>query len=348
MAARDIILKGAMAAADLLNSTGGRQKYAARGRVDVFDLPASLEPQNGGIPLVFQHLDGLLGAFLPRPTAGVLVTTQRSLSVQRFTAAHEIGHAVMGHEPSLDDDGILRRPMPRVATNAADRQEGEANAFASALLLPQWLLSTHASRHGWTPARLREGEATYQLGLRVGLSYHATCMALLHYKRLDMADYRRLVDVPPKDYKRLLLSDVPPPANWFGDVWHLTTQDGDALVEGGVGDHLVIDLVENAAAGYLWDVEPLWKLGLVELDDRRFRLDPQGAVGGPVLRRVTARCDGEVRGVADLAERRPWESNAVNQRLRLELNLIGAVRAGEWSTIRHHHAAPQYPTTVAA
>jgi Zn-dependent peptidase ImmA (M78 family) len=50
-----------------------------------------------------------LGAYLSDPAPGVLITTQGPMSIQRFTAAHELGHFSMRHQPSLDDDSILRR-----------------------------------------------------------------------------------------------------------------------------------------------------------------------------------------------------------------------------------------------
>jgi hypothetical protein len=74
------------------------------GRIDVFGAIAKL-----GATLMFQPLDKLLGAFLPGDEVGVLITTKRPLPVQRFTGAHELGHLYMRHEPSLDDENILRR-----------------------------------------------------------------------------------------------------------------------------------------------------------------------------------------------------------------------------------------------
>jgi len=63
------------------------------------------------------------------------VTTQRQLPVQRFTAAHELGHAALGHETSLDIDEILAR-SPFVEAESYDLREIQANAFASQLLTP--------------------------------------------------------------------------------------------------------------------------------------------------------------------------------------------------------------------
>ena len=58
------------------------------GMIDVFSAIEQL-----GIPLVFKPLKTALGLCLPKPLSGIMVTTERSLHIQRFTAAHELGHA---------------------------------------------------------------------------------------------------------------------------------------------------------------------------------------------------------------------------------------------------------------
>src|SRR5450631_476735 len=53
------------------------------GNVDVFGAIHSID-----LPLLLRPLQGLLGAYINDPGPGVLVTTQRPMSIQRFTAAH--------------------------------------------------------------------------------------------------------------------------------------------------------------------------------------------------------------------------------------------------------------------
>jgi hypothetical protein len=96
-----------MAAARLHQQLGLRKQIESRGgNVDVFSAI-----QTVNLPLLLRPLQGLLGAYLSDPTPGVLVTTQRPMSIQRFTAAHELGHFSLRHQLSLDDESILRR-MP--------------------------------------------------------------------------------------------------------------------------------------------------------------------------------------------------------------------------------------------
>jgi hypothetical protein len=156
---------GTMAAARLHQQLDLRQQIeAAGGNVDVFAAIHALE-----LPLLVRPLQGLLGAYLSDPAPGVLVTTQRPMSIQRFTAAHELGHFRLHHQPSLDDDSILRR-MPLQAQPTGEFQEVEADAFAVEFMMPRWLVAWHAGRQGWTVPDFRRPSAVYQLSLRIGAS----------------------------------------------------------------------------------------------------------------------------------------------------------------------------------
>lgn len=105
------------------------QIEATPGSIDVFSVIVQVN-----IPLLFRPLDGLLGTFLPKPSPGIIVTTERNLAIQRFTGAHELGHCYMGHEVSLDDKSILKHsPVgsrsydPREAAADGDRKDNPKN-----------------------------------------------------------------------------------------------------------------------------------------------------------------------------------------------------------------------------
>jgi Zn-dependent peptidase ImmA (M78 family) len=86
-----------MAAARLHQKLGLRKDIEANGgNVDAFGAIHAVD-----LPLLLRPLQGLLGVYLNEPTPGVLVTTQRPMSIQRFTAAHELGHFSMRHLPSV-------------------------------------------------------------------------------------------------------------------------------------------------------------------------------------------------------------------------------------------------------
>src|SRR5258708_36877619 len=159
---RAAILTGAKAAHTLHRDLGVKEQIerSGTGRIDVFGAIAKL-----GATLMFQPLDKLLGAYLPGDKLGVLITTKRGLPVQRFTGAHELGHLYMRHEPSLDDENILRR-APFSTSGRLNRQEREADAFASMFLAPAWLLALVLERQQWKRRGLSEPLLVYQFSLR--------------------------------------------------------------------------------------------------------------------------------------------------------------------------------------
>ena len=179
--ARGAILTGVKAVHTLHRDLGARETLErnAGGRIDVFGAIAKL-----GATLMFQPLDQLLGAYVPGEEPGILITTKRPLPVQRFTAAHELAHLYLAHEPSLDDNGVLDR-APFSTSSRYERQEIEANAFASMFLAPDWLLALIVQRQGWAPEDLAKPDIAYQLSLRLGTSYAATCHVLQRLKAIS-------------------------------------------------------------------------------------------------------------------------------------------------------------------
>ena len=188
---------GAAAASRLHRDLGVHAQLESEGgSINVFALINKLE-----VPLLLRPLDGLLGAYLKIPTRGILVTTERPLSIQRFTAAHELGHCILDHQPSLDDENILRR-MPMNIEPGHDHQEIEADAFAVAFLMPKWLLALHMRLQDWIVADLRRPNIVYQLSLRLGVSYEATCWTLLRYKMITAKLAHELLLTKPKPLRR--------------------------------------------------------------------------------------------------------------------------------------------------
>ncbi len=321
---RAAILSGAKAAHTLHRDLGIREQVerSGGGRVDVFGAIAKL-----GATLMFQPLDKLLGAYLPGDEVGVLITTKRPLPVQRFTGAHELGHLYMRHEPSLDDDTILRR-SPFSGSGRHSRQEREADAFASMFLTPAWLLASNLERRGWTARDLSDPVNVYQASLRLGTSYRATCYALERHKVVGPDQRARLLDIEPKEIKQRLLTGYEPP-DWRSDVWLLSERDEGALIEGGRNDLFVVRLRENSGAGYLWNFDQLRDAGFALVHDDREEGNPE-VIGGVLTRRVTARSEDRVQGEVVLQEARPWMTDAPLHQLLLRYDLRGPENPGMW------------------
>jgi Zn-dependent peptidase ImmA (M78 family)/predicted secreted protein len=310
-----------MAAARLLRKLGAENAARERGgNVDVFGAMLEIE-----LPHLLRPLKGLLGAYLHDPTPGVLVTTQRPLSVQRFTAAHELGHFTLEHEPSLDDERILRR-MVAGARSDSSLQEVEANAFAAEFLMPRWLISWHCARQGWTAKDFADPSVLYQLSLRMGVSFEAACWTLNRDGLISGSIAERILEMKPRELKRALLSDYEPP-DYRGDVWLLTERDAGTRIEGSRQDLFVLRLQENSNAGYVWDFETLHSSGFAIVRDGVEALDSEG-VGSPVIRRVTAKVEGSARGTVSVEEKRPWIPEECLNRLTLDYDLTGPEEEG--------------------
>jgi hypothetical protein len=299
--ARSAILKGKRAATRLHRDFQMRDKIASEGgRIDVFGTIV-----NASVPLLFRPLDGLLGVFVNDPLPGVMVTTKRSLSVQRFTGAHELGHFILGHQPSLDDENMLRRSPFAAAPNYA-QQELEADAFATEFMLPSWLFAEHFRRQGWNRDMMTDPVIVYQLSLRVGASYEATCRSLMRpgVSVINRRTLDNLLAVKPRTIKTNLLEGYEPP-DMRRDVWVLTGNDEGAVIKGSRSDLFVLKLTEHSGSGYVWTFDELNQAGFAVVRDERE--GPQGdSIGGNVMRSITALSAQPQEGRMVLSERRPW------------------------------------------
>ncbi|MGY4617644.1 Zn-dependent peptidase ImmA (M78 family) [Bradyrhizobium sp. USDA 4472] len=299
------------------------------GRVDVFSSISRLD-----VPLLFTKLDGLLGVYLREPSPGILITTQRPRNQQRFTAAHELGHHYLGHEPSLDDEDMLRR-TPFQARKGDDLQEVEAEAFAAAYLLPRWLVDYHCERQDWNDQDLTDPINVYQLALRVGTSYEATVWTLHRYEVFDRKKASALAGMQVRKIKQKILRGYEP-ENYRGDVWLLTDRDADMRIEGGPQDLLVVRLPEHSGSGYLWRVQTIDGEALAVVADGREPLDADG-VGGPTLRQITAAARDRKSGELRLAEMRPWQPTKPLNVFKISYSLEGAEAQGWFKDQRQQH-----------
>ena len=313
---------GVSAAGRLHRRIGLREQLeASGGSVNVFALISQLD-----VPLMLRPLDGLLGAYINVPTKGILVTTQRRLSVQRFTAAHELGHCELDHQISLDDEESVLRRMPSSYQPANDQQEVEADGFATALLMPKWLLAIHMKRQGWMPEHLRQPSVVYQFSLRLGVSYEALCWTMVRLSMLQQREARSLLQTPPREMKRALLAAYCP-QDYRGDVWLLTERDAGGLVNGSRNDLFVLKLIEHSNGGYLWNIDELRESGFVIVQDDVEAPDHR-RIGDPGLRRITACPPDEYRGRVVLEEARPWDMSQRLSHLEFEMDMTGPEEEG--------------------
>jgi Zn-dependent peptidase ImmA (M78 family)/predicted secreted protein len=316
---RDAILTGTARAAELHAELGLRAQLREGDRpVDVLGAIREL-----GVVVLFRKLDSLLGAYLPGSAApGMLLTTQRNLHVQRFTAAHELGHHALGHQAvSLDKEvGFVARGE----RSGHEPQELEADAFASAFLLPDWLIVAHARRHRWGKQELGNPNTVYQLSLRLGASYAATCWALAD-QIIDRSTAQRLAATAPKTSKQRVIPGVEL-ERWHPDVWELSSHDRGVQLLGNPDDLLVLDLEEHAASGYTWDTSAVAGAGMKIEKDERHEANGE-TIGAPVRRHLIVQ--GPAHGRLRLEEKRAWDSRQQSlNSFELDLSLLGPETEG--------------------
>ncbi len=295
----------AVAVAKRVHRELGLQSRVTRGvgLVDVFEVIAELD-----IPLVFKPLTSALGLCLPPPLRGIIVTTRRGLHIQRFTAAHELGHVLLEHRGSVDREILERGSL--APSGGRDLQEVAADAFAAEFLLPRWLYRHHVQSQGWTVSgHLRNPDVVYQLSLRMGASYEATCWGLLSHQILPQGEVDELRKVPVARLKSEIGGEFKSGNSW-ADVWRLTGKDDGARIVGNPDDLLRIELEEAASSGHQWQVEALREAGYQVLSDKSaFSRDPL-VYGAPSVRTLIARPPAGGVGAVTLRETQPWNTGA--------------------------------------
>lgn len=299
-----------------------RRVIGGVGLVDVFEVISELD-----IPLVFKRLKSALGLCLPAPLRGIMITTERGLHIQRFTGAHELGHAVLEHRGSVDREILYRGPLTPVA--GRDLQEVAADAFAAEFLLPRWLYRHHIRAQGWSVAvDLRNPDIVYQLSLRMGVSYEATCWGLAGHQILPQGEVDALLKVKVAKLKSRLGGEFRPGSSW-SDVWRLTAKDNGTRLFGNPDDLLRIELEEAAGSGHQWQIETLRDAGFAVLsDESSFSRDPLH-YGALAVRTLIARPPEHGLGQVTLRETRPWSSeDPADPTFALALALLGPEEGG--------------------
>lgn len=255
--------------------------------VDVFGIVESYR-----VWLAFLPLDRLYGIYVNRPdTPGIGIHSGHPVPTQRFTAAHELGHYLLGHKSVGDTRTELFGRRPEVA-------EVQAQAFASEFVMPVGHVNAAKRRLGAHHDSHLDWPSIYALSLELATSFEATAVRA---EQLRISAHSRGSKRPrPKSLKQALLGGVPLPTPW-ADVWKVDPATVRTL-RPNVNDVIVLSLPESPSTGYRWQLE-------LPGDTLRVVQDLTVTASGPDTheRRLYLRVIEEGNTLVEATLRRAWE-----------------------------------------
>lgn len=233
-------LQAAESAGRLLDELG----VAPTRQIDVFSICEDL-----GLWLAFMPMDGLLGAFVPEGAGGVLITDRRPVTVQRYTAAHELGHWRLEHGHGLALDG-----EEHVFGVTQLERERLAQVFAASLLMPPPLILSLLARIGVGEHGPVGPKEAYFVAREAGVSYEASVRQLSSLRVITPAQATALLQVRPLTVKSELAGGRRP-VHGYADVWPVDEAWNDQIVSLRADDEVVVSLPENRSTGHRWMFE---------------------------------------------------------------------------------------------
>jgi len=287
-------------------------------RIDIFDI---IERDN--LWLMFQPLGNLYGSYLPIDgSAGILINANHPLNLQRYTASHEYGHFVLGHEVSLDEAESIQ---PHRSEH--NLQEAAAQSYAAYFLMPMQLVNTVLRSMGLPlkPENLMPAEA-YHFSLELGASYAAVVNHLATLNKISWEVANELRGQEPKIIKAEIGLGTRP-QDVHADVRALDEHDSGRIFHIRVNDELHILLPEAPSTGYIWTVDKTTIVDLrgdasaedesangafLALVDEKFQPAAHPGelrLGAGGLRHFVFRSLKPGKHTLQLVNRRPWQAN---------------------------------------
>lgn len=278
-------------------------------RVAIFDVI-----EDARIWLFFRPLRNLYGAYERQgDAAGIIINSQHPLNLQRFTAAHEYGHHVLGHLVSADDEDHIYRDGNQ------QLQEVAAQAFAGEFMMPIQLVNYSLSAIGVTGQHSGlVPEQIYQLALQLGVSYSAALTQLAAQKKLSNEMAHRYRGMSPLEIKTIV-GGKKPEHSW-ANVWLFDGSQGGRHIVPQEHDEIHVTLQETPSTGYIWELVDSAP-HVLELISDAFEEDvDDGRVGRSGLRHFWFRVRSPGTGRIRLEMRRPWQTEG-QMALEFEITL---------------------------
>lgn len=270
-----------------------------RSRVDVFDAI-----EGARIWLFAQRLGNVYGAYQRYGDAiGIVVNALHPFTLQRYTAAHEYGHHVLGHGSSADDKELILGETQNL-------REVAAQAFAGEFLMPLQLVNYTLRMMGITGKNMNlTSRQVYQLALELGASYSAAVTQLVLQHKLAASVGRRLQRESPLAVKTALAGARPEDSR--ADVWLLDESQEGRELSPRLRDEVHVSLAETPSTGYVWQLVDTASTVLTLVNDE-FETEDD-VVGAAGTRHLTFRVVQAGRSRIRVEKRRPWQPQTAAQ-----------------------------------
>lgn len=209
--------------------------------IDVFAAIA-----DSGAWLTFIDGGTMLGSASREGVGGIRINTARPVEMQRFTAAHELGHLYL-HNGALDWDGF-----DEVAGSAQTPREHTAQFFASHFLMPRKLVNSVLRRHGHVRNAQLSPQLAYLASRDLRVSYEALIVQLDNLGIITRAQRRRFLDEELKSIKMDYAGGWSI-ADSRAHVWKPGTAELGSI-NVALHDEIIISLSEDRSRGFIWTI----------------------------------------------------------------------------------------------
>ncbi|MFJ4221772.1 ImmA/IrrE family metallo-endopeptidase [Curtobacterium luteum] len=248
--------------------------------------------------LAFVPLQRLYGAYIPSQSgnAGILIHNRQPRGLQRFTAAHELGHHLLhGGTAALDDSDAL-------FDETSHTSEQEAQLFAGHLLMPLPYIAAAARLANVAHFETLTAEQAYTMAGLLDVSYKAA-ITQMHVTEMITPTLRNsLLGQRPSDVaQRIAFGEK---VAMFTRAWAVRPDTASVASRVGVGDDIAITLPENRTTGYRWFID---SGDAVDIPYDEFTLDASTGADQDGSRRVGA--GGERRLIVRPSRRGPWQAH---------------------------------------
>jgi Zn-dependent peptidase ImmA (M78 family) len=231
--------------AEILRAQGAAKRARAELGLDS-DSPVDVFAaiRRAGLWLLFNETEHLLGAMSREGVGGIMINPARPVGLQRYTAAHELGHWYLHPDEVVWDS--------EDETNRSDPiKELGAQEFAASFLMPRRLVNHTLRKFGVELGGRIDDATAYRLGLSLGVSYEAILRQLQKINAITFAERAELARSSPASIKASLTGGRS--VNRDAAVWQTSVDEMERL-EVVLGDEIAISLPENRTTGYRWRV----------------------------------------------------------------------------------------------